>query len=220
MYVGGSKPEMNTLAEFPPSPNSKFCLSPSADTLCENVTWTVRTGSGKYFVRIYIGDPTNDSVNNLKINDVYVVKNQIVAKGDLKVFEATVEAKNEFITLSPECEDNCDYAVTKINAVEILPYKESQDHVEPTTNEIKLCGDAFSGGRCESGPNVLHCLFEDPSKQVASNCNGSLMLMQIQSGYKCKDLVGKFKCVKKAYANDEECKQFCVQTCNKNNCVY
>jgi hypothetical protein len=219
-YSGSNKPELYTLAEFPPSPKSKFCSTPEADTLCENITWSVRTGNGKYFVRVYVGDSTSDSVINLKLNGISLVKNDLVPKGDLKVYESTVEAKNEFIIFSPECEDNCDYAVTKFNAVELTPFRETNDVVEPQTNETKVCGEAFTGGRCESGPNVVHCLFDDPSNQVAANCNGSLMLMQIAQGYKCKDLIGKFKCVKKSYPSDEECKQYCVQACNKGNCVY
>lgn len=219
-YSVNTKPELTTFAEFPPSPLSKFCSTSEADVLCENVTWSVKTGNGKFFVRLYIGDPNNDSVINLKINDIYVVKNQIIPKGDLKVFEATSEAKNGFLIFSPECVDNCDYAVTKINAVELMPYKEHLDKPEPQSNETKVCGEGLMGGKCNTGPDVLHCIFADPSNQVASNCNGSNMLMEIKVGYKCKDLIGNFKCVKKQYDTDEQCKQFCVQSCNKNNCIY
>lgn len=185
-----------TLAEFPPSPLSKFCLTPSVDTICENVTWSVMTGNGKYFVRLFVGDPANDSVNNITINGLKVVKNQLVKRGDEKVFEALVEAKNDLLTLSLACEENWEYAATKLRAVEIIPSKESLEVKNPVTNETKTCGDSFTGGRCESGPDVLHCLFDNPSNTVATNCNGGFMLMKIQNDYKCKDQVGKYKCIK------------------------
>ena len=199
-YLEASKPELKTLIEFPPSPLSKFCKSPSSDTLCEVVTWSVLTGPGKFFLRIFIGDPSVQSVNNLKVNDKYIVQNQIVARNVLKVFEEIVEANSCYINFSPECKANCEYAVTKLNAVEIIPYKENMETVEAKSSEVKICGNGFVGGRCENGPNVVHCVYDDPSNPVASNCNGRLMLMEVPNSNLCKDQIGKYKCVMVIFA--------------------
>ena len=118
-YPNGNSKDQITLVEFPPSPKSKYCDNPSDDTLCENLTWTLKTGNGKYFIRLSVGDPSSDSVNNIMINGKYAVRNQIVKRNHIKVYETEAEAVNEFITLSAECEENCDYAVTKLVAIEI-----------------------------------------------------------------------------------------------------
>jgi len=214
--------ELGTLVEFPPSPKSKYCSKPSINTMCEVVSWSVLAGDGKFLVRIYAGDPNDPIYQNLKINDKIAVENEVIKDGDLKVYEFVEEAINKYITISPECEDNCDYALSKINAIEISPYKENEElHKEESqSDEKKVCGDSFVGGRCENGPDATHCLYDDPSKAGATNCNGGNMIIMIPKDYKCKDQVGKFKCVKKSYSSIDDCKRYCVQTCNKNKCIY
>ena len=219
-YNKANKPELNTLIEFPPSPQSKYCNKPNLDSLCDKITFTLKSGSGKFFVRLYIGDPENDSKVDLKVNDKFLVNNQKIKQNKLKSYEGVIEAKNEYISIEPNCLENCEFAMAKLNAIEIIPYKEKPNLPKIITNEVKLkCGHSWVGGRCDTGPDVVHCMFDDPSKQVATNCNGNLIIMSVPENYHCKDQIGKYKCVKKKYETDLECKKYCVQGCIKNKCI-
>ena len=44
-------------------------------------------------------------------------------------------------------------------------------------------------------------------------------MMEVPQGYKCKDQIGKFKCVKRSYDRPEECQKYCPNKCKKNRCV-
>ena len=191
-----SKPELETLVEFPPSPLSIFCNKPNPETLCEGVSWKIKAGYGRFIVRIYAGDPNSISTIDLKVNDKYMALNRVIEKNSLEIFEDIIEANKQFITVTSECAGDCKKAVSKINAIEIYPYDAYLPKDEDLAKEVELkCGSSFKGGRCDKGPNVLHCLFDDPSKNSAKFCNGSQSLVSIQSSYKCKDQAGKFKCV-------------------------
>lgn len=217
-FNDASKPELHSFIEFPPSPKSEKCSAPN--TNCAKVSWSVRTGVGRFFVRLYVGDPDNISKVDLMINDKYLAENKIIQPDELKVFEGVVEARNEFLVLKNKCQKNCDYATAKINAVEIIPYEDKPKKKEEKTLEISTtCGHAFTGGRCDKGPNVLHCLFDDPSKEVAGNCTGSQVIMMIPKTYHCKDQVGKYKCMMKVYSSSEECQKYCVNNCKKTQCI-
>lgn len=213
-----SKEELHTYVEFFPSPKSKLCSSPGA--ICEKVKWSAKVGAGVYMVRLYVGDPENESKVDLMVNDKYLAENKIIKEDDLKIYEAIIESKNEFITIKSNCKVNCDKYVSKLNAVEISPYEDEKNVKKPVSKEKQLtCGHAFTGGRCDKGPDVTHCLFNDPSAEVAGNCTGSLVIMQIPKTYHCKNQVGKYKCVKKVYKNEEECRKFCVNNCKKSQCI-
>jgi hypothetical protein len=219
-FSNANKPELSSLIEFPPSPKSKYCKRANSDVLCENITFSVKVGSGRYFVRLYIGDPEDYSKVDLKINDKFFVKNQKIPPNKLKVYEGVVEAKNEYLTIESNCQKNCDHAMSKLNAIEIIPFKEKPNLPKIVSNEVKLsCGHAYIGGRCDKGPDVLHCIFNDPSKQVATNCNGNLIIMNVPDSYKCRDQIGKYKCVKRIYDTENECEKYCVQPCTRNQCV-
>jgi len=69
-----SKPELETLVEFPPSPLSRYCNKPNPETLCEGVSWTVKAGYGRFIVRIFVGDPNSVSRIDLKVNDKFMAK--------------------------------------------------------------------------------------------------------------------------------------------------
>jgi len=217
-YNEASQQDLHTLVEFNPSEKSRICSKPG--TNCEKVNWSVKTGNGRFFVRLFVGDPESKSKVDLKVNSKFLAKNQIIPQDTLKIYEGIVEAKNEFLVVKSECQTDCDNGVSKLNAIEITPYKEKPKNEEIKTKEVALaCGHAFTGGRCDKGPNVVHCLFEDPSKPVAGNCTGNLVIMMIPNTYQCKDQIGKYKCLKKQYENDEECKKYCVNNCKKNICI-
>jgi hypothetical protein len=213
-----SKEELHTYIEFYPSPKSKLCSKPGA--ICENVKWSAKTGPGLFYVRLYVGDPESKSKVDLMVNDKYFAENKTIKEDDLKIYEGLVEAKNEFITIESNCKVNCQDTVSKLNAVEIIPYEDKKNAKTPPSQEKQEnCGNAFTGGRCEKGPDVSHCLFNDPSAEVAGNCTGSLVIMQIPKTYHCKNQIGKYKCVKKVYKNEEECRKFCVNNCKKEQCI-
>jgi len=148
-------------------------------------------------------------------------KNKIIEKNTLEILEDIIEANKQFITITSECSGNCKMAVSKINAIEIFPYDAYVPKEKDNTKEIELkCGSIFKGGRCDTGPNVLHCLFDDPSKPTAKFCSGTQSLIGIPSNYKCKDQVGKYKCINKTYVSEGECKKYCPQDCSGTKCLY
>ena len=217
-YNEASKQELHSLVEFLPSPKSKRCSRPGAS--CDSVNWSVKVGLGLFFVRLYVGDPSNKTKVDLTVNDKLFAQDITVEGDELKVFEGLVESKNEYIVVSSNCQKNCDDGVTKLNAIEIKPYEEKPNKIETQSAEKSIsCGHAFVGGRCDKGPDVLHCLFNDPSVEVAGNCTGNLIIMMIPNTYQCKDQIGKYKCLQKIYDNDEDCKKYCVNNCQKNQCI-
>jgi len=215
-YNEATKQELHSLVEFLPSPKSKACTKPGAN--CGTVNWSAKVGLGLFFVRLYVGDPLGKTKVDLMVNNKLVAKGE-VGEDELKVFEAVVESNNEFIVIKENCQDKCDDGPSKLNAVEIMPYEEKPKKKKAETAEKQLCGHAFTGGRCEKGPDVTHCLFDDPSAEPANNCTGNLAIMPIPGTYQCKDQIGKYKCVKKSYDNDEECQKYCVNNCKKTQCI-
>jgi hypothetical protein len=217
-FVEASSQELHSLVRFLPSPKSKKCTRPG--TSCENVNWSVKVGQGVFFVRLYVGDPQSRTKVDLMVNDKFLAENKNVDENKLKVFEGIIEAKNEFVIITSNCKTNCDDSVSKLNAVEIMPYENKPKEDNKKSKEIQIsCGRAVTGGRCDKGPDVTHCLFDDPSAKVAGNCTGQLVIMQIPNTYQCKDQIGKYKCVRKIYKNEEECKTYCVNNCKKAQCI-
>jgi hypothetical protein len=123
----GTNPLHKYIAEFNPSSKSRWCTKESSDVMCDNVTWSVRAGLGKFNVKVHVGDSQDNVRIDLKINDIYLIRGKTVGKGDLKVFEGNFESVNEFLTLNSECEEDCDYAMAKINMIEIYPYLEEDE---------------------------------------------------------------------------------------------
>jgi len=217
---GGNKPEMDSLVEFPPSPKSKFCARPSPDVMCDKVSWSAKVGHGKFSVKLYVGDPQANIRIDLKVNDEFVVKGQTIPKGQLKVYEGTYNAINEFITISSECVNDCEYAMSKLNMVEIFPFDdEARKDDDPTPEKQDPCGNATEGGRCDKGPDVTHCLFEDPSSGGAKFCTGNLLMVPVSKQYRCPSQRNKFKCVKRKYADQNECLKYCPGKCGKGMCL-
>ena len=54
----------------------------------------------------------------------------------------------------------------------------------------------LTGGQCDTGPNVFHCVFNGPAVKAAAFCNGESSLVSIKPGDKCPEQIGKLKCVK------------------------
>jgi hypothetical protein len=191
-----SNPLLETIIEFPPSPNSRECIKPNPEKLCEPVSWKVKAGRGKFKVKIYAGDPLHDLLVDLGINNKIIAKNVKIPKNQVEVFEIILETKNGIFEVTSTCEEHCNHAMTKINAVEIIPYDDITDDLNASSNpEKEVCGSSFLGGRCLKDSNVLHCIFDDPSLPSAKFCNGENVLVNIPTDYKCRDQIGQYKCV-------------------------
>ena len=44
-------------------------------------------------------------------------------------------------------------------------------------------------------------------------------MMEVPQGYKCKDQIGKFKCIRRVYSSPAECQKYCVKDCKKEKCA-
>lgn len=220
---GTGHPYSETLALFPPPPNSRFCNRSRPEQMCEPVIWRVKAGRGRFLVKLYVGDPSEDRIINLKINGKYFAMNKLVPKNNIEILQDIIETKNQLYELSSDCMQDCDHSISTINAVELIPYDgiDSQD-LDSFGEQEKMtsCGNAFTGGRCKKGPDVLNCLFNDPTLASAKFCNGEQSLISIPTNFKCAELQGLYKCVNKVYANQSECNLNCPQDCRDSKCIY
>ncbi len=216
-----NKPELETFVKFPPSPLSNYCVRPSPDENCEPVLWSVWTGKGKFKVKLFIGDSFNDIYADFSVNGKIMCKSQKVLKGNLDIIEEKIESKAGYITIRSECVENCKYAMSKLNAVELTPIGNDIDEGNDSSKTEKLkCGNNYIKGKCEKGPDVTHCIFEDKTMPSAAYCSGGNSLVTIPDDYKCKEQVGKYKCVKIEYDGEEECKLNCPKKCKAAKCLY
>jgi hypothetical protein len=188
---------LETFIEFPPSLNSNPCNKHRLDTLCEPVSWFIKVGKGRFRIKVYIGDTLRSRQIDIKINNKSIVKNKILEKNKLETFEDIFESYKELLEVTADCEVGCENAITILNAIEITQFHDVNESLAQKGNEKETtCGHAFTGGRCDIGPDVLNCLFDDPAMPSAKFCNGDEQsLVSIPSGYVCKDQVGKYKCV-------------------------
>ncbi len=221
LRLNPSKKEMDTLVEFPPSPKSKFCNTSNPEVLCDKVSWSVKAGFGRFNVKIYVGDPAANTRLDLKVNNEYIVRDTTLTKNELKIYEGSYEAINQFITISSECETDCEYAMSKMNMIEISPFEEGDDDSkeDATKEEADPCGNAISGGRCDTGPDATHCLFENPTAEGGKFCTGELIMMQVPKTYRCVTQRNKYKCVKRDYNDQSLCVINCPGTCQAGKCL-
>lgn len=218
-----SKQELETLIMFPPDSKSIYCNNPAPDNLCEPVSWSAKVGKGLFIVRLYIGDPKESFISDLEVNKKIFTKSMVIEKNKMEIVEKIVESINGFITISASCTENCDNSVNRISAIKITPFIYDDDlDVNPLKGPKETptnCGKAFTGGRCISGPDVLHCIFNDPTIEAASFCTEDNILKAIPNNYACKDQIGHYKCVKKLYINEDECKLYCPTKCLAERCA-
>ena len=218
---GPSKPEIETLIEFPPAPTSDFCNNSAPENLCEPAVWSAKVGKGLFNVRLYIGDPKESFKSDLLVNKKVFTKSLIVEKNKMEIIENVIEDNNGYISISALCTENCEKSVNKLSAIKISPFLYDDDGKNKMEGkEIQSnCGKAFTGGRCNTGPNVLHCIFNDPTVEAAAYCSEDKILKAIPSSYSCKEQIGHYKCVNKMYISEDECKQFCPGKCQAERCV-
>jgi len=74
--------------------------------------------------------------------------------------------------------NNCLYSWSRMSAVEITRVPGA---TTPPDDEVKTdkagCGMAFMNGRCDSGKDVLDCIWNKPSVPGIRNCDGENMIV-------------------------------------------
>ncbi len=214
-----SEPLLETLVEFPPDQNSKFCNTEKPEVVCDKANWSAKVGFGKFLVKLHIGDPSGNTRVDLTINGTPFVKQTTIEKGKLEVFEGVFDSVNEFITIGTKCLLDCEYSMAKLNMVEISPHSEMKNQkVEPPPTVQDPCGNGQQGGKCETGPDVIHCLFDDPTVDVAKYCSGNSIMVQVPANYKCVTQRNKYKCVMRKYETQNSCLIFCPSGCTNGIC--
>ena len=215
----GAQNALETLVEFAPDKKSKFCNKAIPDINCDSVTWSIKTGHGKFNVKAFIGDPSVNSRVDLSINGKPLVEGAIIEKNILKTFEGDFDSLNEMITISSKCVNDCEYAMAKLNSLTITPFRVVETEVtEPTLTVEDSCGNAESGGKCDTGPDVVNCLFDDPLVEMAKFCNGNSFMVQVPKDYKCKGQINKYKCVLRQFPTQQECLVYCPLKCQSGLC--
>lgn len=214
-------PKLETLIEFPPSKKSLVCNSPSSGVNCEEASWSVKTGPGIYNIKIGVGDVFSATRLDLKINSNYIAKGVTLSKGEYQIFEGSTQAINNFITIKSECIQDCAFAMSKINMLEISPVVNEDGWLKLQANnkppeKYDACGKSSSGGRCFDS-NPTNCLYDEPSSPGTHMCTGSLNLVQVSPQYKCTDQRDKFKCVKRFYKTMALCADVCPKECTPNS---
>jgi len=135
---------LETSVHFPPSHLSKYCKKEIPDNICDKVDWSVFAGEGKFVVKIYYGDALVNSKIDLTMNGSQVIS-KVVEKGKLEMFEKVVESVQGFITITSNCERDCDFSMAKLNAVEIVPFEDIGIPDEVVEEEVSCGGSIIHG---------------------------------------------------------------------------
>lgn len=218
--------------EFPYPRSSSLCLSQSPNIDCRSISYHIKTGNGKFLVKLHVGDTLSDSLVDFKINNVDVVSSKLVAKGDYQIFSKSIKVTDEFIQISTECVEDCENHKSKFNMIEIALEKDNDRYSESqmalqnelipgaSNNATKdECNHSFFGPKCNQGIDVLHCVFETLADKQSMMCSGDKYLIQIPSDYKCTALRKQYKCVLLSYISKDECEKFCPTSCSKTKCI-
>lgn len=220
--------DLRSLVKFPPSPNSKLCN----DQPCDSVSWSIKVGPGKFKVSITCGDPTKDTKADLVVNDEYFLENEFIPLGTIKRGSKIVESISDFITIKSECKVNCDSAISKMNTVEIEPYREPNSFPDGWQDSKEAKNGAASADiakgdlpviieKCaQLRDNYENCLFDDTLPWVSSNCGGDLSIMKItKEDNDHKKFYNKLKCARTVYKTQELCNKYCPRTkCTNGSC--
>lgn len=107
----------DSLIEMIPNKKCVWCSKMN----CEDTVFGVYVGEGKYLVKIFVNDKEGNTIENIVINGKRAASSVFVPKGKTMLFSNEVETDEKgLIIISSECETNCEYAVSKINIIEII----------------------------------------------------------------------------------------------------
>jgi hypothetical protein len=135
---------LETSVHFPPSSLSKYCKREIPDNICDKVDWSIKVGEGKFVLKLFYGDALVNSKIDLSVNGEVAI-NKVIEKGKLDMYEKVVESRQGFITINSDCQDNCDFSMAKLNAVEVVPYEETVAVTE-ANEAIVGCGGSITKG--------------------------------------------------------------------------
>lgn len=110
---------LDNLLLFPPDKASKWCLMDKPTTICEPMYWMIKVPNGKYSIKITVGDPINKSGYWVKVNGKVFVDGKILEKNQFYSPTFDVDVGDEIIKVTSDCDRNCHYIWTRINAIEI-----------------------------------------------------------------------------------------------------
>lgn len=201
--------------EFNPSNSSKFCKTGRIS--CNSSSWSAKTGSGPYFVKILIKLDHEANVD-LQVNNLALATNLKITPGNLVILEDKFTAKDGLITITSNCKENCLNSWSKMNMIEITPANDDSSN-KPNPQDFMgiqsdVCGSLKRGPNCNLGKiDPLHCILESQSSPGAFKCSGDLVLVQYKKQELCREAFNKYVCIKKKYASKDECSQHCPGEC-------
>lgn len=116
---------LDNLILFPPDKASQWCLVERPNSVCEPVSWSIKVPNGQYSVKVIVGDPINKAGYWLKVNGKIFIDGKILEKNQFFSANFDVDVGDEMIKLTSDCDQDCRYTWTRINAIEItsLPSK-------------------------------------------------------------------------------------------------
>ena len=110
----------DSLIEMIPNKKCVWCSKMN----CEDTVFGVYVGEGKYLVKVFVNDKEGNTIENIVINGKRAASSVFVPKGKTMLFSNEVETDEKgLIIISSECETNCEYAVSKMNIIEIVKIK-------------------------------------------------------------------------------------------------
>ena len=110
---------LDNLMLFPPDKNSKWCLIDRPITICEPMHWIIKVPNGKYVVKITVGDPNNKAGYWIKVNGKVFIDGKILEKNQFYSPSFEVNVGDERIKVTADCDRDCKYIWSRINAIEI-----------------------------------------------------------------------------------------------------
>lgn len=198
-----SNQQLSSFIAFNPSHKSIWCKDmKDSDINCDIETvFYIKVGRGRFQVELISYDEIANSIINFSLNGYKVASSVFVSKNTKKSFTATISAINDFIIINAECESKCDYAMSKLNMIKI---KKIDYDTEAGYSECEL----------KEKYNELHYVADSLEKMTMCKGEGKYIVQITDPNYKCKNLIGMYKCVKRYYDTIDECNKNCPFNCN------
>lgn len=198
-----STQQLSSFIAFNPSQKSIWCKDmKNSDINCEIETvFYIKVGRGRFQVELLSYDEIANSIINFSINNYKVASSVFVPKNTKKSFTATISAINDFLIIKAECENKCNYAMSKLNMIKINKI-DYDTEVEYSECELK------------EKYNELHYVSDSLEKMTMCKGDGKYIVQITDPNYKCKNLIGMYKCVRRNYDTIDECNRNCPFNCN------
>jgi hypothetical protein len=202
---------IESYVEFPPAPKSKFCSSPMS--VCDKATYNIKTGDGKFTVRIFIEVEQTSSMVNMQVNGKSFAKKLVIKAGERKVLEENVDAQDGMLEIDTECTEDCFLSKGVMNMIQIFPYTKALKEPSHPLHEGDVCDGLIRRGKpCEDASgDVTHCAFQDRDSAGFKQCTGSIIKVKVPKDSTCLDIRDWTICIKQEYDSSE--KNTCDRVC-------